>query len=268
MRLQIGDLHLEAAWYGPRPEKAPTLVFLHDGLGCAATWRELPADLAAATGCGALVYSRAGHGASDPGPAQRSLDFLSEEAALLPSVLAAAGVRESIWIGHSDGGTIALVGAANAARDGAVGPRALVTIAPHIDCEPQTQRAIAQMVREVDAAGPGQGGYLDRLIRHHGAGAERLFRSWSGVWLDPKFLRWSIEPRLSAVAIPLLVIQGTDDPHGSLHHLETIERRCPGPVSRLVVSGGHAPHRAHPAEVRSAILSFVQAQISDGAVGH
>jgi len=259
--LQVGGLRLEHAWHGPGPEAAPTLVFLHDGLGCVGTWREQPAELAAAIGWGALVYSRAGHGGSEPDPARepRSLRFLEEEAAILPAVLQAAGVRDAILVGHSDGGTIALLAAANAARAGAGQPRALVTIAPHVDCEPRTQVAIAQMLRDFEAVGPGQGGYRDRLARHHGPGAERLFRSWSGVWLDPGFLAWSIEDRLPEVAVPVLVIQGDSDPHGSLHHLETIERRCRGPVSRLVLPGGHAPHRERPAAARAAILAFLHA---------
>ena len=35
---------------GRRPDAAPTLVLLHEGLGCVALWRDFPARLAAATG--------------------------------------------------------------------------------------------------------------------------------------------------------------------------------------------------------------------------
>ena len=88
--LQVGGKRLEMAWHGPPPEEAPTLVFLHEGLGCVAQWREFPADLAAAAGCGALVYSRLGYGGSDPCPLPRPVRFMHDESIqVLPDLLEA-----------------------------------------------------------------------------------------------------------------------------------------------------------------------------------
>ena len=85
---------LEAAWWGKRPDEAPTLVLLHEGLGCVALWRDLPAQLAAETGCGALAYSRFGYGESDPVSLPRPLGYMHEEALeVLPKVLDATAIQ-------------------------------------------------------------------------------------------------------------------------------------------------------------------------------
>jgi pimeloyl-ACP methyl ester carboxylesterase len=108
--LRIKDQQLEYEWHGPRPEEAPTLVFLHEGLGCVAMWKGFPERIAAATGYGALVYSRAGYGKSGPCKLPRPVRFMHDEALIeLPQVLDAFGIREAILVGHSDGGSIALI---------------------------------------------------------------------------------------------------------------------------------------------------------------
>jgi pimeloyl-ACP methyl ester carboxylesterase len=81
---------METRWWGPSPENAPTLVFLHEGLGSVSRWRDFPARLAEATGCGALVYSRRGYGRSDPAALPRPVRFMHEEADVLERVLDAA----------------------------------------------------------------------------------------------------------------------------------------------------------------------------------
>src|SRR6266540_1233442 len=79
---------LEYRWIGPRLEDAPTIVFLHEGLGCVGMWRDFPDRVASATGCGALVYSRIGYGASDPVGAPRPVRFMHDEALeVLPAVI-------------------------------------------------------------------------------------------------------------------------------------------------------------------------------------
>ena len=125
---------------GPGPESTPTLVFLHEGLGSASLWRDFPEKLAERTGCGALVYSRAGYGKSDPVPLPRPVRFMHDEAGVLPKVLEAAGIRESILVGHSDGASIALI---HAGRDQPVGLRGLILEAPHVFTEPSGLESIA-----------------------------------------------------------------------------------------------------------------------------
>ncbi len=252
LHLSAGGRRLEYEWHGPGPDAAPTLVFLHEGLGCVTTWRDFPARLAEATGSGALVYSRAGYGRSDPVPLPRPLRFMHDEALLvLPEVLEAALVREAILVGHSDGGSIALIhaGGVPAAR-----VRALILEAPHVFCEALSVRSITEAAETYR-----QGDLRGALERHHGDNVDVAFWGWNRAWLDPGFRAWNIEEYLPGVRCPVLVIQGKDDEYGTLAQVEAIEAGCGGPVRRLVLPGcGHSPHREQPDPTLLAMAEFVR----------
>jgi pimeloyl-ACP methyl ester carboxylesterase len=249
--LRAAGLRLEHRWVGPGPAAAPTLVLLHEGLGCVSTWRDFPERLAAATGCGALVYSRAGYGRSQSIALPRPLDYMQREGeAVVGPVLDAAGVQAAILVGHSDGGTIALV---HAASDTTGRIRGLVLMAPHVFCEEVTVRSIAAARREFEA-----GELRARLARHHGDNVEVAFRGWCEAWLDPAFRRWNVEGYLPRVRAPILLIQGEDDPYGTAAQLRAIERGAAGPVETLLLPGcGHSPHRERPEETLAATERFV-----------
>jgi pimeloyl-ACP methyl ester carboxylesterase len=243
---------LEVEWHGPGPDHAPTLVLLHDGIGCISTWRDFPAALASATGCGAMVYSRAGYGGSDPVALPRPLTYMHHEGLdVLPDLLDAAGVRRAVLVGHSDGGTIALLHASTPKAEPRV--RGLVLEAPHVFCEDCSVRAI-------EAAGEDYttGDLRQRLARHHGDNVDCAFWGWNRAWLDPGFRSWNIEGHLPAVAVPVLVVQGEDDPFGTLAQVDSIERLCAGPVERLVLGDcGHTPHREQPEATLAAMAAFI-----------
>lgn len=250
-RVSAAGHRLEYVWHGPGPDTAPTLVFLHEGLGSVSTWRDFPARLSEATGYGALAYSRAGHGGSDPVPLPRPLRFMHDEALIaLPEVLDALSVREAVLVGHSDGASIALIHA------GAV-PNArihgLALEAPHVFFEDLTRRSIES------AAGRYLSGGLRRALeRHHGANVDVAFWGWNRAWLDPGFRSWNIEEYLPAIDVPVLLIQGEDDEYGTLRQLDAIERGCGGSVRRLVLPRcGHTPHRDQPRRTLEAMAGFV-----------
>lgn len=240
---------LECAWSGPSPDEAPTIVFLHEGLGSVSTWRDFPARLAAASGCGALVYGRAGHGASAPPAGPRSVRYLHEEALeVLPALLARFALPRPFLFGHSDGATIALLFAA--ARPSAV--RALVAEAPHVFVEDE---ALAGIRRARDAWEAGT--LRERLERHHGPGADALFRAWEGIWTSPSFRGWNVEGELAAITCRVLVVQGEDDEYGTLRQVESVVSRVAGEARSLVLPGcGHAPHAERRDEVLAAAAAF------------
>jgi len=241
---------LEASWLGPGPAEAPTLVFLHDGLGCVSLWRDFPKRLAAATGCGAFVYSRLGHGRSDSGELSRSLRFMHEEAEILPEVLDAAGVRKAVLIGQSDGGSIALI---HAGTPGARRVLAVVAEASHVYCEEKTRQAITAAMRDYR-----HGDLRDRLVRYHGENVDSVFGGWAGAWLDAGFGDWNVESYLPRIRVPVLAIQGDADEYGSLRQLDAIEAGCGGRFERLVLAGvGHSPHRERAEQTISAIAAFL-----------
>ena len=249
--LRAGGRRLEARWIGPGPDEAPTLVFLHEGLGSVSLWRGFPERLARETGCGALVYSRAGYGRSDPIDLPRPVRFMHDEAEVLAEVLDAAKVRDAVLVGHSDGASIALIHA-GAHPEGPV--RALVLEAPHVFAEPHGLASIARITdvyRDTDLR--------ERLKRHHGDNVDVAFRGWNDVWLHPEFRAWNIEEYLPRIRVPALVIQGDADEYGTWAQVESIQRRSGAPVEALKLPGcGHAPHAEQPDTVLAAMTGFIR----------
>jgi pimeloyl-ACP methyl ester carboxylesterase len=243
--LTVAGRRLEAVELPGNPgERA--LVLLHEGLGSVGLWRDFPQALHAATGRRVIVFSRFGHGRSEPPPRPRTPAFFHEEALeVLPEVLEQLDVPEPILVGHSDGASIALIHAGHHAVAG------IALLAPHVIVEDVTVAAIREARRTFD------GGELrERMTRHHDD-PDAAFNGWCDVWLDPAFRDWSLEPDAERVRSPVLLIQGADDPYGTLDQLDRIEARVRGPVERLVVPGGHSPHLEAASEVRAALVGWV-----------
>lgn len=254
---QIGTTGLECRRFGPQPDEAPTIVFLHDGLGSTGQWRDFPDALAQATGCGALVYSRAGYGRSDPVPLPRPVRFMHDEAEVLRALLDQSRIREHVLLGHSDGASIALIAAGTAPIPGL---RALVLEAPHTFAEPCGLESIAKIGDVYRTTR-----LRERLARYHGDNTDVAFWGWNRVWLDPGFRAWNIEDALPGITVPTLVIQGEDDEYGSWKHVESIQHGSSGPVQTLrVPSCGHAPHAEQPDAVLAAMTRFIRG-VLDGA---
>jgi len=250
-RLEVLGSRMEYRWIGPHPEDAPTVVFLHEGLGCMAMWRDFPDRLAAAAGCGALVYSRKGYGASDPVPEPRPVRFMHDEALdVLPAVIEHFQLGEVILFGHSDGASIAAIYAG-----AGLGPvRALILEAPHVFVEPTCIESIARIARAYETTR-----LRDRLTRYHGSNTDSMFRTWTDVWLRPEFLQWNIEEYLPAIESPMLVVQGEDDEYGTLRQVEAVLTQVQGPASSLVLPRcGHSPHSEKPDAVLEAAARFVR----------
>ena len=251
MRLSAGGDQLEYVWHGPTPDQAPTLVFLHEGLGCVETWRDFPARAAAASGCGALVYSRAGYGKSDSVALPRPTSFMHDEAlSTLPQILEATKVRDAILFGHSDGASIALIYAGGRR---ATSLKGLVLEAPHVFVEDISVASIAKAADNYE-----NGDLKKRLGQYHGDNVECAFRGWNRVWLDATFRGWNIEEYLPNISVPMLLIQGENDEYGTLRQIEAIEKGCVGDVEKLILPDcGHSPHRDHPELVIEKTVSFV-----------
>jgi pimeloyl-ACP methyl ester carboxylesterase len=227
----------------------PTLVFLHEGLGSVSAWRDFPTLLTSATGCRGFVYSRFGYGNSPPAARPRPISFMHDEALLLPALLAREGIDDAILVGHSDGGSIALLHAAAHHR----GVRALILEAPHMFVEDICIQSISRIRTQ----------YLKdpllklKLSRHH-RDVDNAFLGWADVWLDPAFKSWSIESCLPDVRAPILAIQGTDDEYGTMRQIDHLASEVDGSCEKLVMHGcGHAPHRDQPGRVLEAMSAFI-----------
>jgi pimeloyl-ACP methyl ester carboxylesterase len=254
--LELPPLRLEYRMIGPRPQAGPTIVMLHEGLGSAGLWGTFPDELAAATGAGAFVYSRAGYGRSSPAKLPRSTNFMDEEALeVLPRVLAAIGFTRGILLGHSDGASIATI-YVGSVQDHRL--RGLVLLAPHFFTE---EMGLAEIRRARDefAAGP----LRERLKRWH-SDVENAFRSWNEPWLDPAFRHWNITEALAYIRVPILVVQGAEDQYGTLRQVETAREECYCPVEVAVLPGArHSPHRDKPKETLEAVAGFINRLLRD-----
>jgi pimeloyl-ACP methyl ester carboxylesterase len=247
--IAVGDARIEYRMIGPRPDKAPTIVMLHEGLGSVTTWGEFPNKVADATQAGVFVYSRAGYGRSSSVKLPRQLDYMQREATeVLPKLLDAIGFKRGILLGHSDGATIAAY-YAGSVQDHRV--RGLILMAPHFFMEASNIEAIRQTIVTYETTD-----LRTRLARHH-ANVDTAFRGWSGAWLDPRFLAFDTTDALAYIRVPVLVIQGAADPYGTLAQVKVVEEECYCPVETLVLDGvGHAPHREKPEETMSAIAAL------------
>lgn len=250
--IKVDGCQIEYAWHGPPPDQAPTLVMLHEGLGCVAMWRDFPERLVKGTGCGVLVYSRVGYGKSDPTNLPREVRFMHDEALFtLPHMLDAFAIREAVLLGHSDGGSIALINAGGK-RDSRI--RALILEAPHVFVEEVGIASIKAIAEEYRS-----GRLKPLLARYHGENVDATFWGWNDIWLDPAFRSWNIEEYLRQIHIPILLIQGADDQYGTLEQIRIIERGCQGPVRTLMLADcGHSPHSDQPEHTLDAIASFVR----------
>lgn len=237
---------------------APLIVFLHEGLGSVAMWKDFPQRVCAATACQGLVYSRPGYGQSSPRPADEAwdTDFMHQQAhEVLPALLSALQIdplaRPLVLLGHSDGGSIALLYAARFPAS----VQGCIVMAPHTFVEPMCVAAIEEARQAYLGTALPQ-----RLARYH-ADPDSAFWGWNRIWLRPEFQQWNIDAEVARIDKPLLAIQGENDEYGSLEQIERLGRNTPHTTVLALPNCGHSPHRDQEEAVISAIVSFMQSAI-------
>ena len=245
--LRVADRRLELLDL-PGDERRAPLVLLHEGLGSIGLWRGLPGRLAAATGRRVIAFSRFGHGRSEPPAVPRTEAFFHQEALeVLPAVLSTLHADRPLLVGHSDGGSIALI------AGGALPVTGIVVLAAHVFVEELTVTEIARVrVAFVEAD-------LRERMSHHHDNPDAAFWGWCDVWLDPEFRAWSLDAEVARITAPTLVIQGSEDPYGTLAQVDRIVAAIGPSAQRLVLPGGHSPHLERPDEVVAAITQFTAA---------
>ena len=244
-------VRIEYSWVGVDEAAAPLIVFLHEGLGSLAMWKDFPQALCAAAGCRGLVYSRPGYGRSSKRAAEQAwgLDFMHRQAfEVLPALLSALQVAHGYWLlGHSDGGSIALLHAAHHPQQVA----GAIVVAPHIMVEDVAVASIEQArvaYESTDMKG--------RLAKYHDDPDSAFYR-WNRIWLHPPFRQWTIEAEIGAIRAPLLAVQGLDDEYGTLAQIRGIARRVPQTQLLEIADCGHSPHRDQPQALIDAASAFI-----------
>lgn len=247
--LSIGTQRLEYRMIGPLPDAAPTIVMLHEGLGCVGLWGDFPDKLQQATGCGVFVYSRAGYGQSSPVALPRPLSYMHDEARdVLPKLLDDIGFQRGVLFGHSDGASIAAIYAGTHQDHRVDG---IVLMAPHFFTE---DAGIASIVEAKQAYETGD--LRQRLACWH-KDVDNAFKGWNGAWLDPGFRQWDITGELAYIRVPVLIVQGEDDQYGTLRQVEVAQEECYCPVEvTMLPSVKHSPQRDAPEATLKAVTEF------------
>ena len=247
-------VNIEYQWIGDHQNNTPLIIFLHEGLGSLSMWRDFPQKLCHVLGTRGLVYSRPAYGKST----QRAIDenwkpdFMHRQAyEVLPALLQALNINpteQPLWLlGHSDGGSIALLYAAAFSHQ----LQGIVVLAPHIFVEDLTIQSIEQA----------KTAYLttdlpSKLARYHD-NPESAFWGWNTIWLNPEFRAWSIEKNLDTISCPLLAIQGLEDEYGTLEQIHGISRRLPHTKVIELPNCGHSPHRDQQETLIAIIRDFI-----------
>lgn len=246
-KLTIQGRSLEVRRIPGQPE-LPELVFLHEGLGSVSHWKDFPARVAASTGCPVTVYSRYGCGDSEVLGEPRTVRYMHDEAlAVLPKLLQELHIVDPILIGHSDGGSIALIYAGVHEN-----VRGAVLLAPHIFVEDLSVQSIAGAKVAFESTN-----LPEKLARYH-RDAARTFWGWNNIWLDPDFRNWNIEEYLPTITRPILVIQGLGDQYGTMAQVDAIRKQSAGPVEVLPLADcRHSPQRDQPEALLEAIQKFI-----------
>lgn len=255
---QLGEVmvdgkRLETLWLAPREASAATIVMLHEGLGSIVLWKDFPQTLATRTGCGVLVHSRYGHGNSEKLAEKRPVEFMHHEGeVVLPELLDKLAIARPILLGHSDGGSIALIFAGRYPERA----RALMLEAPHVFVEDLSVASIAAAKIAYETTD-----LRVKLGRYH-VHVDETFWGWNDIWLDPRFRAWNIESYLDSIRCPVLCIQGEEDEYGTPAQVEAIRARIPDTEILMLPNCRHSPHRDQQTATLEKMAEFV-AKIKD-----
>jgi pimeloyl-ACP methyl ester carboxylesterase len=243
-------IRMEYKWVGAIRSEYPVVVFLHEGLGSIALWKDFPENFCRMHGFTGLVFSRYGYGQSTPKPAEERwpVTFMHEQAIdVLPAFFSQLGITRPWLFGHSDGGSITLLYAAHFPEK----VSGIVVAAPHIFVEDISIKSI-EMAREAYE----HKDLRTKLARFH-ADVDSAFRGWNDIWLDPAFRSWNIEACLPRIACPILAIQGEDDEYGTLEQIYGIQRKVPQTQLLILPRCGHSPHRDQPQATAQEVAKFI-----------
>jgi len=248
------DVTLEYQWVGVADSSEPVVVFLHEGLGSIAMWKDFPERFCRENGWRGLVFSRYGYGQSTPRPSAERwpTDYLHRQAdEVLPQLFAQLGIHQPWLFGHSDGGSIALLYAARHAAQ----LSGIIVVAPHIFVEEVTItgiRAAREAYLQQDVRG--------KLARYH-ADPDSAFWGWNDVWLDPAFRHWNLEQDIAGISCPVLAVQGEDDEYATLEQIYGIARIVPATQLLVLPQCGHSPHRDQTLALTQAAAGFIRSAL-------
>ena len=229
----------------------PTIIFLHESLGCIELWRDFPQKLGEITNCNVLVYDRLGYGKSNPfyNP-QRDNFYVEKEADILNELLDKWEIDNAILFGHSDGGSIALITAAKYPTK----ISGIITEGAHVFVEEVSLNGIREAIHSYQTTD-----LKTKLEKYHGNKTEEMFWAWAKTWTTQEFRTWNIENFLPSINCSALIIQGEDDEYGTLEQVESIVRQINGKSEKMIIPNvKHTPHKEIPELILNKSVEFIK----------
>ena len=229
----------------------PTIIFLHDSLGCLKLWRNFPKKLGELTKCNILIYDRQGYGESCPfSYSKRNNYYIEQEADLLNKLLDFWKIDKAILFGHSDGGSIALITAGKYPQK----IQGIITEGAHIFVEEVTIKGIEEAINLYKTTN-----LKTKLEKYHGSKTDKMFWAWASTWTTNEFKNWNIEGFLPKIECRSLIIQGEEDEYGTIKQVENIIMQTNGQSTQLVIPNvKHTPHREVPELILHKASKFIK----------
>jgi pimeloyl-ACP methyl ester carboxylesterase len=167
---------------------------------------------------------------------------------VLPELLDKLKIERPILLGHSDGGSIALIFAGKYPdRAGA-----LILEAPHVFVEDHGLASIAAAKVAFETTD-----FREKLGRYH-AHVDETFWGWNDIWLDPDFRAWNIESYLESIRCPVLSLQGEEDEYGTPAQVKAIAACVPSTEIVMLPDCKHSPHRDQREATLEKMAEFVK----------
>ena len=247
--LEINNANIHYVHHEINPER-PTLIFLHDSLGCTQLWRDFPKEVAEKTNCNLFIYDRKGYGKSSPFTINhRELTYMHDEADFLNDLVQYFNFKDIILFGHSDGGSIALLYASKYHQN----LKGIIVVGSHIIVE----EISLQGIRDAKIA-YAETNLKQRLEKYHGENTQQVFEMWTQTWLRPDFIDFDIREELKNIECPTLVIQGIDDEFGSLEQVDGIINNVKGRKESFIVPDAkHTPYKENRTPTLAKTVEFI-----------
>ena len=233
---------------------SPLLLFLHEGLGSIAQWKDFPEKLCKELQLSGLLYDRYGYGNSTELQEKRKSNYLETEAqSFLPQLIEKLHLqnRQLILIGHSDGASIALIYAALFPKNTVK----VISMAAHVFNEQISVDSIKKIVKEYQL----NTSFKKSLSNYHFNHTDSIFYAFAETITSNEFKSWNIEHFLPKIEAPVLVIQGDNDEYGTEKQVDSICNNAANPNNkRLIINNcGHSPHLTNQEIVIEEIKDFI-----------
>ncbi len=254
-----------------------SVIFLHHATGSSFDWRDQMEVFSKEFNC--IAYDRLGFGHSIDNESMMELfpvDYYEQSVLELADLITVLKLERVILIGHSDGATIALLGASgqkssmshNRVSQEALSfvkqkTVALVAEAPHVWYDNTALNDGFKLFKSTVEKTDRFWNSTDKEHKGSRVLAEKVVKRWQIMWLNnQEITKYDDRPTLDHIECPSLLIHGAKDPFFMPEHTKYIADRIGArnvPTEyELIQEAGHTPHREAKPLYNSIVLGFLR----------